>query len=358
MCNILYLKPGQMIPQEDFWNMCYNNWHSYGLVTKIDGKLDVKKKVPESGEIDPQEVWDLVKADVQFERFLHVRHNTAGATTLENAHPIPIYYDQASGKHIEFMHNGTLYQYKSKKKNEYGADVDDDSGPSDTMNFATQVLQPLIAGSNFGTGRGDIHHPFFKTIVSSFWPGASNRGLLIASDQAPLLWGDWKKIKADNDTDVATANTDYFLTVSRGPEFTRREAARKKAAQNSVQKVISSSYRRIDDVDTFQFGPQKKPYALPTTLKNIMTDWNIWTREGLASLACATKDELLDLHGDKSACVQTMDWAFIECYNMYEEILDLEEKHQKATLRIADLVNEIRELRKNMPDVEEVKEAA
>lgn len=78
MCSIIYLKPNAMIPYEMLENAVYNNWHSYGLVTKVDGKLDIKKKVPESGEVDPKEVFKLLQDDIEYERFLHLRHNTAG----------------------------------------------------------------------------------------------------------------------------------------------------------------------------------------------------------------------------------------------------------------------------------------
>ena len=152
MCNILLLKPGQMPYKEEFINMCYNNWHSYGLVVKVDGKLDIKRHVPES-EIDPLELWNLIEKDRQYERLVHVRHTTAGATNLDNCQPFDVFYQEHKGKNptnIVFAHNGTLYDYKSKKWDDKGIQMDDPDGPSDTKNFVDQVLIPFITASDFG----------------------------------------------------------------------------------------------------------------------------------------------------------------------------------------------------------------
>jgi hypothetical protein len=359
MCNILLLKPGQMIPQEDFWNMCYNNWHSYGLITKVDGKLDVQKHVPESGEIDPQVLWDLVKRDIEYERILHVRHNTAGATNIENCHPLPIYYDPKTGKQIEFMHNGTLYQYKSQKLSSTGALVDDPDGPSDTANFATQIIQPLVAGSNFGTGKGDIHNDFFKKIIREFWPSTGNRGILIANDQASFLFGDWKKTKAEDGSDVITANTEYFASVVRGPEHTRREAVKKEAEEKRRRENPGSSTPvGVTRVDLFNFKGQTTPFELPSSVKHIFDDWNVWSREGSAALGCLTKDELAELYLDKDTTLHLMDWVFTDYYNLYEEFLEIEEDKEKATKYIATMAEELKELREYVKSLKEERKAA
>src|ERR1700751_2562549 len=120
MCNIIILKKDQMPIKNEFVTMCQNNWHSYGLVTKFGDKIDINKKVPENGEVDPEELYKLLERDIEYERILHVRHNTAGATNLENCHPFNVYYDEANKRNIVFMHNGTMYEFKSKKKSETG----------------------------------------------------------------------------------------------------------------------------------------------------------------------------------------------------------------------------------------------
>lgn len=101
MCVIVVLSKNQMIPYSMLENACYNNWHSFGLVTKVDGKLDIKRSVPKSGEVDPKTVYKLLEDDIGYERFLHLRHNTAGATNEANCHPFDVYYDPKSGRQVD-----------------------------------------------------------------------------------------------------------------------------------------------------------------------------------------------------------------------------------------------------------------
>src|SRR5690242_17622380 len=145
MCKIVILKKGQMLPFDKLQNAVWNNWHSYGIVVKGPKKFDIFKKVADGddGEISADEIQDILAKNQEFDRFLHVRHNTAGATDEGNTHPMTVYRDKH--RQVEFMHNGTLYEYKSKKPSADGKSlVDDDSGPSDTRNFADEVLIPYL----------------------------------------------------------------------------------------------------------------------------------------------------------------------------------------------------------------------
>ena len=143
MCNIIILKPGQMPVKSDLFNMCYNNWHSFGLVSEVDGKLDVVREVPENNEVDPERVLKLLSDNRQYKRYLHVRHNTVGATSLENTHPFDVYYDSKSGRTVLFMHNGTLHEYKgSYIGGAYQSySTSDNTGDSDTKRFTEEVLR-------------------------------------------------------------------------------------------------------------------------------------------------------------------------------------------------------------------------
>lgn len=352
MCNILYLKSGQMPDRREFKNMCHNNWHSYGLVTKIDGKLSIIKKVPEGGEIDDQEIWDLLVRDKDYERFLHVRHNTAGLTNLENAHPIPIYFEPSTGKHVEFMHNGTMYQYKSKKLSPTGTSIDDDDGPSDTKNYADQVLTPTIAGCNFGTGKADLWHPMIRKILNQFWP-TSNRGVLISGDQAPLLFGDWKEYKVKDsfgkEDIILSANIDYFPSVTRGPEFDRRKEEEQKilAAAKGTKKEVGGEqkYAVVTPLSKFQFGLKHGFFSLKDSLVNVLSDWNVYDRSGATRLGFATKPELEELYQSKSDCITVMDWVFTDYAKLYEEMMELEEDKDICTKMIATMKGELTDLR-------------
>lgn len=355
MCNILVLNPDVMPIREEFDNMCYNNWHSYGLVTMVGGKLDIIKKVPESGEIDPEEIWKLLERDIEFQRILHVRHNTAGTTSLENCHPFDVFYQKKkeSEKQVVFMHNGTLYEYKSKKwvNQTY---VDDDSGPSDTQNFTNRVLVPYMSAMDFGTGKADIHHPAMVTLLKKFWPVSSNRGILIANDQSPLILGEWKKTKGQNGEEILSANDDYFKSVTRGPEKARRDAAEAKAKEEQkkgkgfriVDSTPASTSTNIVPLASFDFSAKHGVFSLSTSLKHILDDWEIWDRTTAVQIGAATQSELEQIYdGGKKNTVILMDWIFTDYASLYAENLDLEEKAKKQESHIATMAAELKDAR-------------
>lgn len=356
MCNILVLPRDTMPVKSQFWNMCYNNWHSYGLVTMIDNKLDIVKKVPESGEIDPEEIWKLLEKDIEFPRILHVRHNTAGATTLDNCHPFDVFYQNradGSEKHVLFMHNGTMYEYKSKKQ-QGNQMVDDDSGPSDTQNFVNRVLIPYTSACDFGNGRGDIQNGAYKGLVRKFFP-MNNRGIVIANDQEPLILGDWKKIKAEDGTEILSANDDYFKEVIRGPEKTRRDEIAKKAKEADSKKSVvpfqGSNNRTVVPLSEFDFKKQHGVYELKESLVNILDDWDIWNRDTAVALGAATREELFDLTKMKeSDLVMLLDWIFSDYASTYADLLDAEDRHHKASKRIGELVEELKDARRALQE--------
>lgn len=360
MCNILWLKAGQMpLNKEEFWNMCYNNWHSYGLSVRIDGRLDTKRVVPKSGEIDPQEVWDSILRDRQYERFLHVRHTTSGLTNVDNCHPFDVFYQERKGKvprDVKFMHNGTLYEYKSKKLSETGSMVDDDSGPSDTQNYVSRVLVPYLTGLDVGDGKGDISSPLVRDLLKKFWPLTGNRGLLYSGDQEPVLLGDWKKMKASDGSDIISANDDYFDKVIRGPEKERRdqaEAAKRTSTVSSFRTTVSGVAVTVPDIvpfTKFDFSfkdKQRNSFDLTTSFAHILGDWNVWDRGTAVALGAATVDELTELYDkDKKSTIQLMDWIFADYAQLYDEYNEINDKHKKATERIATIQGELNELRK------------
>lgn len=356
MCSILHLMPKQMIEKEALMNACYNNWHSYGLVTKVDGKLDIKKVLPKSGEIDPEEVYALLQDDFEYERFLHVRHNTAGATSEENVHPFDVYFDPKSGEQIVFMHNGTLYEYKSKKHNGTSF-VDDDDGPSDTKNFTDEILIPLVQ-ANFSGKKADLDNPFFRRTLLKYWPGTgSNRGVLISSKQKPMFIGDWKEFGSDGNK-IKVSNTDYFDKVTRGPEFERRrlreEEERKRIeearraqrtavitlADSSTSNASATTIRKFNGIEVEK---QDDLFGLSETLANIFNDWDAWDREGLAALGYATKDELEQLYSSKKDCIIAMDLVFTEFAKMVAELHDKNEKISRQEKHIEKMSKELKD---------------
>lgn len=344
MCGIIHFKPKQMIDKGALENLCYNNWHSYGLVTRVDGKLDIRKVLPKSGEIDPQEIYDLLLDDLEYERFLHVRHNTAGATSEENIHPFDVYYDPKSGEQIVFMHNGTLYDYKSKKHDGVRF-VDDDSGPSDTKNFTEEVLIPLVQ-ADFSGKRADLGNPFFRKTLSKFWPmTGSNRGLLISAKQDPVFLGEWKEF-GEGDHKLKVSNLDYFDKVIRGPEFERRrlreEEEKRRAEESRKKSYVIDTPSQVRKLNGIEVEGQDNLFELSETLSNIFNDWDAWDREGLASLGYATKAELEQLYASKKDCLVAMDLVFTEFAKLVNELHEKDEKIARQEKHIQAMASELK----------------
>lgn len=334
MCNILYLRPGQMPIYEEFITMCHNNWHSYGMVTLVDGRLDIKKNVPESGEIDGDALYKLVAADKDFPRLVHVRHATAGLIDEANCHPFEAYYNQKTGKHVVFAHNGTLYQYKSKKM-EGNTWVDDDSGKSDTVNFLEEIIIPTVS-----LHKGDISQVFLRKIIRNFWPATGNRGVLMSNDDI-FMFGDWKKTKAIDGTDIASANEEYFDRVIRGPEYERREEKLKleEASRKKSQSASSSEAPGVTKLSDIAMGSDPGFYELSQSPCELLNDWEFYDREAAAgTLGFFTKDELEEIAKHPKECVDVMNWVFTDYTQMYDDLLEIEEKHEKATKMIASLM--------------------
>lgn len=361
MCNILALEPGQMIPYENLANMCYNNWHSYGLVVlkKGSSKPDVKytmeitKVLPEE-EVNPDEVNNILQENIEHTRILHVRHNTAGATTYENTHPFDVYEDE-TGRKVVFMHNGTLYEYKSKKWVNNKLE-DDNDGPSDTKNFVDKVLIPYT-DVDFGDGFGDIENDLFEGLVKKFWP-SGNRGILISNCQEPLLLGDWKNVSLGG-TKVLTSNDDYFYSVKRGPESLRRlvrEAQAKQKAKEAAQGVAEKTgsvgtpdhpYVLLKNITEYIRG-KHQAYRLVNDIKDIINDYNVWDRDCAAqSLPFMTYDEVKEfITGRPEEAARVVDWIFTDYGEMYSEMAELETKKSAGEKLIATLKQEINSMKK------------
>lgn len=352
MCAIIHLPAGAKIDFEKLKNCVHNNWHSYGLVTKIDGKLDIRRVVPKSGEVDPEEVAEALEKDEEFERFLHLRHNTAGATTLKNCHPFDVYYSE--GRQVVFMHNGTFGEYKPKRFNDKNVLEDDPNGPSDSITFAEENITPLLVRSD-----GDIEDAYFQKVIRKFWSGG-NRGCLISSNQdAWFIGDDWKTLKLGPDKEELKASNDlYFDKVVRGPEKDRidalvaklreEEKAKRKDKHEEKGKFTEQNRRmsvlhnNVGTASTFQSAVQL-PLAmlkdfdftqpslslLSESTVNICNDWDVYDREHLVSLACLTKDEWEQMYQDKTTAIFVMDYLSSDYGSLYAEHRDLEEKLER-----------------------------
>lgn len=373
MCGIILLKAGQSLPDEALRNVVYNNWHSYGLVTKVGDKLDVKRVMPKNGvELTPEEVKKALDDDIEYDRILHVRHNTAGATNKDNCHPFDVFV--SGDTYVVFMHNGTLHDHKSKKYDEKKKSwEDDDSGPSDSKNFADYVIQPIISGFKGEKGFGDISDNTFRRILNKFWYG-SNRGILISNKTDPFFLGEWKELEIDNGEKVKVSNLDYFKELKRGPEFERRKksADEQAKAQQKAKEMAkknapttgnkgaggtTSRFRSVEEsqpsfrdegpvqlalLKEFDFNERPSLGLLSESAVGVLNDWEMYDRTRAVNLAALTKTELEEIASDKATCIHLMEWIFSDYHELYNEFCKLEDKSIKQEKHIEKMAVELR----------------
>jgi len=350
MCNISILKSGTMMTVDQIDNVVYNNWHSMGLLIRKGKKLEAIHLVPENGELDPKFVYDLLAQNIEHERIIHVRHNTAGATNLENCHPFNVYEDKKST--VWFMHNGTLHLYKSKKPSSTGTSfIDDEDGPSDTLNFANDVVRPYLE-CDMGSGKGDVTNPRFQRTINKFW-STGNRGILVSSsnpnyfliDQGSTGCG-WKTIKGKDGKEFLSSNDDYFAKVTRGPEAARRlvreEEAKKRHTYPSPAVVGGSGASSQNVVKLSDHLPGRPGfYGLSASPSKIMEQYDFYDREsgvGVGYLNGAELDQFLT--EDRSGFLALVEYIFSDYAQLFEENKILEAKHKTASNMVAQLKRE------------------
>ncbi len=347
MCNIILFKPGQKMSMDKLANCVYNNWHSFGLVTlHPNDKMEILRVVPENGELNPEDVYKALMKDADRPRILHLRHNTAGATNLENTHPFDVLYQTGKdGHHLVFMHNGTLYEHKSKKTDEKGVVTDDDDGPSDTKNFVDNVLIPYFANCR----EIDINSPVFWNYMKGLWPTTGNRGVIISNKQNPRFFGDWKKFD-DEGEEFTVANVDYFDKVTRGPEFVRREMKKKSEGGKNLPAMLP----KVADFRDYVPKEVKNFFSLADDPTDILEDWDIYHRDGMRDLGLLTVEELQQIATRPSIAHKLMEWTFGEFSKIVDEIEELEDNHadeiKKLEEKNARASKMIEQLKKQVKD--------
>ena len=218
---------------------------------------------------------------------------------------------------------------------------------------------------NFGGGVGDISHPLYRKAMNKLFP-VSNRGVIISNLADPFFLGDWKKITKQG-VEFYASNDEYFDKTIRGPKFERDKKAAEEARKQheasrfrspAGQKASSFGPRTIEDINNYAsvLGREtEKPhrfFELKDSINAILADYRVYEAEGAAALANLTKPEFEALMQNKDV-VDLFMYAFHEFQELFfaklkleEEFKKVEEKHSRASVTIADRVEELRALKK------------
>jgi len=296
MCNIFIQQPGYTLPYEKLETCVFNNWHSYGIILKANGKLEVRKGCSDSDDkiCDPQEIYKILKDNEDVERFVHLRHRTEGEINEANTQPFPVL--STKKRSLYFMHNGTMQAWRGQQ-----TDPEALQGASDSRRYAELQLTPMLTRLVGTRGIADLEDPYVRDILEKFWPGSNNRGLLISSDQEPYFFSPaaWSTKTFDQGQPFKSSNDDYWNTVQRGPEKERLDAERKKreeearAKNNSVVRVPTAraSTKELSPLISMPF---KNKFQLSEAMLHLLEDWDIYNDNGWQELANVTHIEWED----------------------------------------------------------------
>lgn len=223
MCVIFTLEPGQNIEDDKLDKAVANNWHGYGVVLKDPSanRLEVRQNFSADKGADPEEVARILRDNDDVIRYVHLRHNTAGADGIENCHPFPVY--SSDRRDIYLMHNGTLFDFKPKG----------DDQRSDTRIFTESVVSPLLVGFEGEFGKGDYNSPVIRTVLDKLI-GGTNRVLLMSNDLDPLYCGNWIDVVQKDGSRIKASNAEYFYTIKRGPRHSNRPFQQAQSSGTSV----------------------------------------------------------------------------------------------------------------------------
>jgi hypothetical protein len=377
MCVIITLPLGTVPPFEPIRNAILNNPHGFGFISVDRGKIETYKEVDLDKGNDPDKIYKAITETKGVTRYLHVRNNTVGSTSKDNCHPFTVFAED--GRRVEFMHNGTIHQYKPGNGSQM----------SDTQNYAVTWLLPLLKRFRGEKGMGDYTDPFFRQLIGSSIFGSTNRGLLVGNDLEPLYLGQWTDLKLGDDI-FRVSNTDYFGSVRdyrvhdgrkesreviiHGNDFrhnspsTRNKPPRAPFDASSVDATEAetsvensrgqNSGSKITELKDVKLGKLPSKTLTAADLESIYA-WGGNTideldDETLSYMTYVTDKEIIQFTESKPMAAGLLLCEFIARFakqieyveQLTEQLESISEKHQKATDRISDLKAEIGELEK------------
>lgn len=348
MCAIIYLPAGKSLLKTHLTNCVYNNAHGFGIVTNVDGQLDVFRHFDEKGN-DPELVEEELKKRENLDRYLHLRYATVGDKDLKNTHPFTVYEGPDNHK-IVFMHNGSIYEFKSK----------DDTSISDTRAFAEKFLTPFLQKFHGDNGVADIEDNMMDFVLSKFFSTSTNRGLLISNKLDPLYLGTWTSFESNGEK-FLVSNSDYFTNVTESrmtPHFKELRAKDRtfhSPSANATATAASSNsggYPRLayDEQKAKEAGTSEATITLlkeidlsavtrflvPADIEPLVGDINDLTTEFLPTFNYLTSTEILRFVEDKPReATRLIEWLSYTCNILDEDLRVAVEKKDKGEKHIA-----------------------
>lgn len=340
MCSVLRLDAKYNLPYEMLFNAVHNNSHGYGILLKDNNKIEIRQGLSE--EPNPDEIYKILEDNKDIERWVHLRNASKGDVTNDNLQPFSVY--SSNKRQVYFMHNGTInYMAVSQDVKDHldvRVDTAFNSPDSDSRQFAYARLQPLLNRLKGENGMADITDVFIKDLLGAMWNSQNGRGVLVCNDLDPLYLNitGWEWIEDGSGGKFFASNDEYFKKLIRGKLFDQRK--KEEEAKRPQTLLPKPSARK--GVHPLACSPFKTTMSVGK-MTDLLAECDLYTPEGYTLLNFLDYDEIQELIKHDSIGFGTM-FMLLTKYLSDEtkKNRDLERKHQAATLRIADLVQEIK----------------
>lgn len=311
MCSIVQLLSGTMIDYEYLFNAMHNNEHGIGVLLKANGKIYTKKELPVKVDVD--KFYKYLEENKDVERWFHLRNCSSGDVSKANVQPIQVYH--SSKRDVFFMHNGTIMNTQLVPESQKSLiDIDiNDNKLSDSVRFAMSKIAPVLLRTKGQNGMADIEDPFVQEILINRWQYGHGRGVLISSDQNPLLLNsaNWEKIKNKDGTEFLASNDDYFKELKRGTLYDERKREReaKEAKNTSIVKVNeqNSMFKKNGrDIHSIEYPPFHHTLGLSEQVMDMLEEYDLYSPEGYIALGYIDKSELYEMFKENPYDATTM----------------------------------------------------
>jgi len=375
MCVIIELPPGKSIESERLYTAACNNWHSWGIITKDKrGRLQVYRKIPENAELpesDPDcggvhcdlgEISEILEKNIDKERFVHFRHATKGHINEDNCHPFLVY--DKGGTQVYMMHNGGFNGMGvtvAANGIAWQGGTQIDNAPSDTKEFVDKYL--TVPLEKFA--KGDYTDPAFQAF---YWnplfrrEGGGSKVLFVSNRFPTLRVGEWNTFLDENHNEQYYASNDtYFNRITRGPvhqqiireENEKRKKEQEKAREEALKNGTSITTNNGGNITPYAIGMFQPDPKIVSGLMEVFKSFGSGLEPGqLADLGECSVPEFeaivntLLCKGDTNTVACFLDVVMVSYMEMYQELEKIKTKHEGATKKIAELMEEVK---KNVP---------